>query len=93
MGGDSLKDLGKWYQPEEIVKYCTLAVYPRPGYDTKADAERVRKEFGGSVDLINAPMLEISSTEIRRRIKCGKDIDFFVPCEVSYIIKEDKLYV
>ncbi len=93
MGADSLNDFGKWYKPEEIVKYCTLAVYPRTGVDTEFSADRVRSEYGGEVKIINAPILEISSTEIRSRIKNGQDIDFFVPCEVSYIIKEDKLYV
>lgn len=93
MGADSLNDFGKWYKPEEIVKYCTLAVYPRPGLDLGVCAERVRNEYGARIVLINAPVIEISSTEIRKRIARGKDIDFFVPCEVSDIIKEDKLYV
>lgn len=93
MGGDSLNDLYKWYKPEEIVKYCTIIAYPREGIDLNAAKTRAEHEYHARIILIDAPVLQISSTEIRSRTAQGKYIDFFVPEGVCNIIKEDKLYV
>ena len=79
IGGDSLRDFPKWYKPEEIVRLCTILVYPRPGINTDTQLDIIRNKYGGRIEIINAPMLEISSSEIRTRIAEGKSVRHFIP--------------
>lgn len=93
VGEDSLRDLHLWYKPNEIVRLCTLLVYPR---DNKSDisrlAEKRRREYDADIFIINAECIDVSSTEIRKRIKTGEDITGLVPLKVKEYIKEKGLY-
>lgn len=93
IGGDSIRDFDKWRCPEEIVKYCTLLVYPRMGIDIEEKARLIREKYSAEVKLINSPEMGISSTEIRERIENNKPVNFFIPERVSQLIKKEKLYV
>ena len=63
-------------------------VYPRSGYDL-----HIPDTVQGHVKAVQTPLLEISSTFIRRAITEGKDIRYFVHPEVYRIIREKKLYI
>ena len=86
MGADNLEGFHKWKNYEEILKNYELYVYPRP--DSKggelADHKKVR--------LVNAPLMEISSTEIRNAIKDKKDMRYFVPEAAWQYLKESHFY-
>lgn len=86
MGADNLESFNKWKNYEEILKHYQLYVYPRPnndGGDLKNHA---------NVKLVNAPIMEISSTAIRLAIKEKKDIRYFMPEEVWEYIREMHFY-
>ena len=93
IGEDSLSDLTKWYKPEEILSMCTLLVFPRKSKETMREAiSKMRGMFGQNIFPINAPIIEISSTDIRNRLKAGKTVRYMIPDCVLEYIKEHKLY-
>lgn len=91
IGGDSLCDFPKWYKPQEILSLCTLLVYPRRT-DTTASINKVKEMYGGDIFLINSPEIEISSTEIRKRLAEGKSVRHMIPDSVLEYIRKNKLY-
>lgn len=93
VGEDSLDDIQKWYKPEEILKLCTMLVFPRknPGELCKK-IEYTKDVIGGKIFAIDAPVFGISSTQIRNRIKEGKSVEYMLPPEVAEYIKENELY-
>ena len=92
IGADSLKSLVNWYRPDIIVKNCVLLVYPRGGTDDSELIRRRRRELNADIRPINAPRLDISSTELRERVRAGKSIRYFVPDDVYKFIRENKIY-
>ena len=69
VGSDSLHDFPGWRSPEKILKNATLVCLPREGIssDDRKYADRIAKEIGGNVLLMNAAIPAISSTMIRER--------------------------
>jgi nicotinate-nucleotide adenylyltransferase len=85
IGGDSLRDLGTWRAPEEIVARVSLLVYQRPDATLPADPR-----FAHRVQLVEAPLLPLSSTDLRQRIATGRSIRYLVPEPVrAYIVAHD----
>lgn len=93
IGYDSLCDIGDWYMPRELMKLCTLLVYPR-GSEENAQQKiaEITGKYGGRIELIDAPVVGISSTDIRERVRDGKSIKSMVPEDVCDFIKIHKLY-
>lgn len=88
IGGDSLRGLPDWHRPEEIVERVPIIVYRRPG----AEPTEVAARFAGRVQFVDAPLLELSSTSIRERIRHGRSIRYLVPEAVRTYIEEHGLY-
>ncbi len=68
MGGDNINILHKWYRGEEILNRYPILVYPREGVDTQALCSEKGAIF------IDAPMVNISSTQIRTMMAAGEDV-------------------
>lgn len=94
MGGDSLRDMHTWHEPQKFVDGCDwLGVMHRPG--DKIDLADIENEFPGisnKIKFIEAPLLEISSNQIRKLISSGKPFRYYLPPEVYEIIIENGLY-
>ncbi len=90
LGSDNFVSFHKWKAPERILELCQLVVFPRH-YE---DFERAPEEFRAHprVHLMDAPVLEIASTQIRSFVKQSRSIRYLVPREVEGIIREHKLY-
>lgn len=86
MGSDNLASLRKWKNYELLLRDYKIAIYPRPGY---SDHELAAHP---SVTITETPLMEISSTFIRRSIKAGKNVQFFVPDPVLDFIDSKSLY-
>lgn len=94
-GADCLIDINKWKEVSKIFKVCTFVVFSRGGIDTeKLDIQKkkVEEKYGGNIIVLKLKELEISSTDIRNRIKSGNNIDFFVPEKINEFIKNNNLY-
>ncbi|MFD1629583.1 nicotinate (nicotinamide) nucleotide adenylyltransferase [Pseudopedobacter beijingensis] len=86
MGSDNLKTLHKWKNYELILRDYEIYVYPRPGYEGSELATH------SSVTLTDTPLMELSSTFIRKAVHDKKDIRFFIPDKVFDFIDSKGLY-
>ncbi len=86
MGTDNLNTLNKWKNYEQILKYYELYVYPRPKFDGGIFKNHPK------VKIINAPLMEISSSFIRKSIKKDKDMKYILPQKVYQYIKKMHFY-
>ena len=93
VGQDSLHDFPKWYKPEEILSLATVLVFPRNSASLEDEAERIRRLYGGDIQIISAPLIGFSSTQIRQRVSEGKSIRYMVPDIVCEYIKKNNLYI
>lgn len=94
-GADCLFDLDKWKNTEEIFKNCNLVVFPRRGYNEKdiiKQKKYIEKKYNTKIKILKAPLLEISSTELRKRLKDNKRVDYLMPKGVYNTIKALNLY-
>lgn len=90
-GSDTINELHTWYHIDELLASCHFVGTTRPG--APVDKEDLRKCFGQlaeeKIHFLAVPELEISSTDIRERVRDGKSIKYLVPAAVeAYIIKE-----
>lgn len=93
IGADSLHNLPEWRRPREIFELCTLLIYPRDGYDEKAELEKLKKEYYCTAEFIDAPNIDISSTLIRRKLYKRKEVVGLVPRKVLKMIYRNNLYL
>ena len=88
IGADNFVEFHKWKHPDRIVDLARLVVMTRPSHDpTQGDPE-----FARAAKFISVPDIEITSTEIRSRIKRGKSIRYLVPETVREYILRHRLY-
>jgi nicotinate-nucleotide adenylyltransferase len=86
MGSDSLQNISRWKNYELLLKNYTIYIYPRPGVDKT-------EEFpNASLIRVDAPNLEISSTQIRKNLREGKSIRYLVPENVREEIEKNGYY-
>ncbi|MDT8715290.1 nicotinate-nucleotide adenylyltransferase [Clostridium sp. 19966] len=94
-GCDCLFDLDKWKNVDRIMQGCTLAVFKRSGYSLEeihAKKKEVEEKYKKDILFLDIPLLEISSTYIRKCIGENKNISFFLPEGVQEIINKNELY-
>lgn len=89
MGEDNLNGLSKWKNAETLIKNHQIIVYPRTFEGEKEDHEYLQHE---NISLINAPIVEISATEIRKMIKDGKNVRPMLPPEVFDYLDGSSFY-
>jgi nicotinate-nucleotide adenylyltransferase len=84
MGEDNLIAIQQWKNHEEILRNHAIYVYPRDGVKQKKDLS--------NVFYIDLPLLNISSSQIRERLRNGESIENLVPKDVIEIIEREELY-
>ncbi|MCD6220474.1 nicotinate-nucleotide adenylyltransferase [Candidatus Calescamantes bacterium] len=87
-GSDSALDLPNWREPEAILELCTFTVFERPNYPFI----KVKSDFRRKMLLVDSLLLDISSQEIRRRIREGRPVKYLLPLSVEKYISENSLY-
>lgn len=93
MGGDSLAEFSGWRNPAGVVAQAHLAVMERPG--SSADLDALEEEIPGidqRLVWLDAPFLDISGTDLRRRVREGLPIRYLVPPAVRRYVEEHDLY-
>jgi nicotinate-nucleotide adenylyltransferase len=97
IGTDTVEDLQYWYCITELLDECNLSVMLRGGvkppdfakYGSLWGGERIEKL---QRNIIETPLIDISSTEIRRRLSTGRDVSGMVNPKVLQYIREHGLY-
>jgi len=94
MGIDSLMEIDTWHQPQRLIQLCRLVAVERPGYEP--DLERLEETIPGitaRTEIIDMPEVDISSTDLQRRVREGLPIKYQVPPEVEEYIYQHRLYL
>lgn len=94
MGGDSLRDLPSWHTPRLFLEACDgLGVMRRPTAELDLTVlEQLLPGITRKVSFVDAPLLEISSSTIRRRIAEGRTFRYYLPAPVYALIVARGLY-
>lgn len=95
-GADCLMEIGSWKNVNRILNSCSLAVFSRPGYIKKDILKQkgiVEKRYGKEIFFLDMPLLDISSTEIRKSIKAHKNVSCLLPESVWNFINQLNLYI
>ena len=86
IGGDNWQLFPRWHRASDIMQNYDICVYPRRGSEIDASSLPAR------VRLVEAELLDISSTDIRRRLADGQPIAGLVPSSVARFITKNHLY-
>ena len=97
VGADTLADLPHWYQPGRIVALAELLVMPRPGWPLPGAAEiqaalRLPADVAFRLQVVDAPLIDIASRDLRRRAADGRSLRYLVPRAVEAYIQDKRLY-
>jgi nicotinate-nucleotide adenylyltransferase len=97
IGADGIGDLVHWYKIQELIDECHLTTMRRPGYPVP-DFDRFEPLWGPQRaaklkhDMIETPLVNVSSTEVRRRLATGEDVTGMLRPDVTQYLREHNLY-
>ncbi|MCF6463708.1 nicotinate-nucleotide adenylyltransferase [Clostridium sp. Cult1] len=95
LGSDSLYQIHKWKDYEELLSLCNFIVAKRKGLDDRKLENRIKELsqlYNSNIHILESPLIEISSTEIRERVKNRLSIKYLVPKAVELYINKNNLY-
>lgn len=95
IGWDGISRLHQWKNVEQLVKLCRIAVVPRPGFPPP-DIVTLDNSIPGlseSLVLLDRPLIDVSATEIRKKVFQGLPFEQNVPAPVAEYIKKHRLYM
>ncbi|MEO7924359.1 MAG: nicotinate (nicotinamide) nucleotide adenylyltransferase [Chitinophagaceae bacterium] len=85
MGSDSFQNLSKWKNYETIIKNYPIYVYRRPGFE-------IENTLGTRLQELDAPLLQLSATQLREYIRTGKSVRYMIPEKVLEEIEKGGYY-
>lgn len=92
VGADEARDMMTWRDPYGIQKLATIVVANRPGHPVEEALAGLPGDFAGRVEPLEIPGIDISSTDIRERVRSGRSIRYLVPEPVESYISRMDLY-
>ncbi len=94
-GADIIYTVHTWRDPQRLFRICKFAVVQRPGFmsnDFLAQVKEVEKRYDGFISIIECEQMDISSSDIRNRIKGNVSVKGLVPEPVEEYIRKNRLY-
>ena len=93
LGGDQAASLARWHEPEKVLERSTVAVFERLSWGRNAIGIKIGRLPGARrVRYLDMPLIQVSSSAIRRRVRGGAPIRYLVPERVAGYIEEKGLY-
>ena len=95
VGADTLFQMESWRYPERIFHSSVTVAAVREGFadgSLQKQAEHLNQKYGARIRLIPFPHMEISSTDIRERVRTGRSVRYLVPEPVRQFILQNNLY-
>ena len=95
VGADSLCEMERWYHPELIFARAEIIVALRGGYDKNALRDAIlnyESKYNARITPVAMPLIEISSSDIRRRLGSGKSVQYMLCDRVFEYICENRIY-
>ena len=95
IGADSLFAIEKWVKPERLLKTCVMLAAYRDDKSTEEMMNQIayiNKKYGADIRLLNTPNVDISSSEIREKLRDEESVKELVPESVYWYIKDKQLY-
>ena len=93
LGGDQAAALPSWHEPEEVLELATVVAVERVGFSRSTIALKLGHLRGGrDVRVLEMPVMQVSSSMIRRRVAAGQPIRYLVPEPVIELVRERGLY-
>jgi nicotinate-nucleotide adenylyltransferase len=98
VGADSMVELDTWRECKRLLSLCKVVTAARPGWDLSSWQPREGLYTSGEIaalkgNVMDTPLIGVSSTEIRRRRQAGESIRYLVPDPVEKYIVDNNLYV
>jgi len=87
MGGDSVQNIRRWKNWETLIERHPLLVYNRPGFAVPPDLPPSAR-----IQVLDAPLLELSATAIRARVRAGGSARYLLPDAVWAYVQENRYY-
>jgi len=94
IGADTVHQLGTWRRVEEVIRLCGFLVMMRPGEDEEKTLRAMEEwnRLGARLTLMRGRLEDVSSSEIRERLRAGARVDHLLPAAVLSYIREHQLY-
>lgn len=95
IGADNVPELVTWKDFKTVFGMCEFIATYRPGYDTKSTSlliDQLEKDYLAKITLVPMLLIDISSTDIRKRVVEGRSIKYLVPEKVEEYIYKNNLY-
>jgi nicotinate-nucleotide adenylyltransferase len=93
LGGDQAAALASWHEPEKVLERATVVVFERVSWTRNAIGIKIGRLPGArNVRYLDMPLMQVSSSAIRHRVRDGKPIRYLVPDGVADYIEEKGLY-
>jgi nicotinate-nucleotide adenylyltransferase len=90
LGADAAAKLDSWVRIDGLREVAELVIVSRPGHSLDTSPAR---DTWPAIHRVEVPAIDISSTDLRRRVHRGEPIDFMVPYEVAAYIRDHGLYI
>jgi len=92
LGADAVLELLTWHRHEEVIQACRIIAAARLGYDLEQLKEVLPPAYLERIDAMKSPGVDISSRDLRTRVKAGRPIRYLVPEPVEAYIDKHRLY-
>jgi nicotinate-nucleotide adenylyltransferase len=90
LGADQVRELESWRRPDEILRLARVVAITRAG--AVDGPGRAADSLPAGLEVVRATRIDISATEVRRRVAAGESIRYLVPGAVERIIRRERLY-
>ena len=94
-GADAVSEIINWKDSEQLLKMCSFIAVTRPGYNKdklRGQVNSIKLDYQSRLHYLEVPELDISSSDIRERVRTGKPIKYMLPLEVEDYIAKNALY-